>query len=211
MKRILMMSLLSLNLLFANNNYIDLEGSAIKEKVNQFKILLEKKEKEITIFSEKKEVKLPVESNLEQTTMYGHIINQNSHPEYFLLNNNSITNIVKLYESEIFNVNVTEVNNADITVNVISGKIIIEYNSKIEEIDIQSIHKVIVELNIEIIKNGKRIERNIKMDDNLEKTGVNFKEAWTVEDVENFKIESLKTKITNIIEVEIHKVIKEVK
>lgn len=181
---------------------IELSGKYSQELGNPFRVLLEKKEKSINIFSEDKKVKLEVESNLDNNSIYNiHL----KHNKSYLLDNKSIENVLKNYYGEEYNI----INKkGNIEVNVLSGKVFLTYSDDGNS-QISHINAVEVELNIELVKNGLKTLKTIKLDNSLGKEGSNYSLSLTSEDFKNIKLTILDELIENIIDIMIFKAVKD--
>jgi hypothetical protein len=173
MKKISLAFLLSATLLFASNT-IELTAEYAKDLGNPFRVLLEKKDKDISIYSEKKDVILPVESNLDNNSIYSMNL---QHPKTFVLKNKSVENVVKQFYAEEFNV-IKGDSKSNVIVNVLSGKVMLDYMDVEQNQRMTHLTKVEVELVIEVIKNGVRTEKKVLMDDKLGIEGDNYN--WTI-------------------------------
>jgi hypothetical protein len=204
MKKISLAFLLSATLLFASNT-IELTAEYAKDLGNPFRVLLEKKDKDISIYSEKKDVILPVESNLDNNSIYSMNL---QHPKTFVLKNESVENVVKQFYAEEFNV-IKGDSKSNVIVNVLSGKIMLDYMDVEQNQRMTHLTKVEVELVVEVIKNGVRTEKKVLMDDKLGMEDVNYKWTITVDDIKRISIQSLDSIINNIIEFSIYDKIKD--
>lgn len=204
MKKISLAFLLSATLLFASNT-IELTAEYAKDLGNPFRVLLEKKDKDISIYSEKKDVILPVESNLDNNSMYSMNL---QHPKTFVLKNESVENVVKQFYAEEFNV-IKGDSKSNVIVNVLSGKVMLDYMDVEQNQQMTHLTKVEVELVVEVIKNGVRTEKKVFMDDKLGMENVNYKWTITVDDIKRISIQSLDSIINNIIEFSIYDKIKD--
>ena len=206
MKKISLAFLLSATLLFASNT-IELTAEYAKDLGNPFRVLLEKKDKDISIYSEKKDVILPVESNLDNNSMYSMNL---QHPKTFVLKNKSVENVVKQFYAEEFNV-IKGDSKSNVIVNVLSGKVMLDYMDVEQNQRMTHLTKVEVELVVEVIKNGVRTEKKVLMDDKLGVNGNNYDLTLTIDDILNIKISSMKKNIHNIIEYELYIATKDTK
>lgn len=189
MKKIISAFFVFSSIVFAST--IELTGKYSQELGNPYRVLLEKKNKSIEIYSESKSVKLKVESNLDSNSIYNL---QLQHPKEYVFNNKTIENVLKNYYGEEFNI----VNKkGNIELNVLSGRVILTYLDN-ENSQINHINKVEVELTVELIKNDKKIQKTILMDDTLGITGDNYN--WTIRKTFDFSIKSLNSTIEEIIE-----------
>jgi hypothetical protein len=204
MKKISLAFLLSSTLLFASNT-IELTAEYAKDLGNPFRVLLEKKDKDISIYSEKKDVILPVESNLDNNSIYSMNL---QHPNTFVLKNESVENVVKQFYAEEFNV-IKGDSKSKVIVNVLSGKVMLDYMNVEQNQQMTHLTKVEVELVVEIIKNGVKTVKTILMDNKLGIEGKNYSLSLTSDDFKNIEIKNLIVYVNNIIEVEIYKIIKE--
>jgi hypothetical protein len=202
MKKISFAFLLTTSLLFASNNVIELSGKYSENLGNPFRALLEKKDKEISIFSQNKEVVLKVESNLDNDSIYNMRL---EHPKTFILKNKSVENIVEDYYAEEYKVLHKK---GGVEVNVLSGKVILDYMNMENNQQIHNLKKVEVELNVEINKNGVKTTKTILMDNKLGITSKNFKWSIVSSDFKNLDLKNLSESIQSIIETEIYTVIK---
>jgi hypothetical protein len=170
-------------------NTISLSGEYAKNDLgNSFRVLLEKKEKKISIFSMEKDVILKVENDLKNRDIFNRQFNE--YPTKVILRNASVENVLKAYYSEEFKVEID--GKANVIVNVLDGKIELEHFFN-DDTNIRPLLKrVEVSLNIEIIKNGVKTVKNIVMDDKLEMP-VSYKDFLTSKD---FKKEALDFDIT---------------
>lgn len=170
MKKIVLMVMLMISSMFGNE--LVLSGEYAKDLGNPFRVLLEKKDKNISIHSSDKDVILTVESNLDNDSVFRTHL---QHPKTFILKNKSVENIVKQYYGEEYNV-ILGNSSANVIVNVLSGKVILDY------MDVENQHhllkKVEVELTVEIIENGVKRTETVLMDDRLKIEGDNYN--WTI-------------------------------
>lgn len=206
MKKISLAFLLSATLLFASNT-IELTAEYAKDLGNPFRVLLEKKDKDISIYSENKDVILPVESNLDNNSIYSMNL---QHPKTFVLKNESVENVVKQFYAEEFNV-IKGDSKSNVIVNVLSGKVMLDYMDVEQNQQMTHLTKVEVELVVEVIKNGVRTEKKVLMDDKLGVNGNNYDLTLTIDDILNIKISSMKKNIHNIIEYELYIATKDTK
>lgn len=198
MKKISLSFLLSATLLFASNT-IELTAEYAKDLGNPFRVLLEKKDKDISIYSENKDVILPVESNLDNNSMY----NMNlQHPKTFVLKNKSVENVVKQFYAEEFNV-IKGDSKSNVIINVLSGKVMLDYMNVEQNQLTTHLTKVEVELVIEVIKNGIKSTKTVLMDDKLGIEKTEYK--WTLRtNIFNLEIKNISDYIKEIIENEIY-------
>lgn len=203
MKKISLAFFLSSSILFATNT-IELTGEYAKNLGNPFRVLLEKKDKNISIFSQNKDVILKVESNLDNNSIYS---NRLEHPSTYTLKNETIENVVKQFYGEEFNV-ILGNEKSDVLVNVVSGKVMLTYMDTEQNQIAHLLTKIEVELVVEVIKNGIKSSKTILMDNKLGINGTNYSLSLTSEDLKNIEIKSLSIYINNIIEFEIYKTIK---
>lgn len=198
MKKISLSFLLSATLLFASNT-IELTAEYAKDLGNPFRVLLEKKDKDISIYSENKDVILPVESNLDNNSMY----NMNlQHPKTFVLKNKSVENVVKQFYAEEFNV-IKGDSKSNVIINVLSGKVMLDYMNVEQNQLTTHLTKVEVELVIEVIKNGVKSIKTVLMDDKLGIEKTEYK--WTLRtNIFNLEIKNISDYIKEIIENEIY-------
>lgn len=170
MKKVVLMILMISSMLFGNE--LVLSGEYAKELGNPFRVLLEKKDKNISIHSVDKDMILKVESNLDNDSV---LRNHLQHPRIFILKNKSVENIVKQYYGEEYNVVLGD-DSPDVIVNILSGRVILDY------MDVENQHnllkKVEVELTVEIIENGVKRVATVLMDDKLKIEGDNYN--WTI-------------------------------
>lgn len=193
-KKILAISLFA-TCLFAEN--INLSGESINNLINPYKSIFGEKKKNINVYSEKKEISLKVNSNYNGPK-----------EKEFILNNETISLVMKQIFSEEYNV--FENKNSDITFNILSGEISLDYTDL--ENNIQSLREIIVSLNVEIIIKGNKINKKISLDNTLgDKNLSDYKGFITNEDLMNLKIISVKENIVKIIEREIFNLVREVK
>lgn len=200
MKKIVLMVMLMISSMFGNE--LVLSGEYAKDLGNPFRVLLEKKDKNISIYSIDKDVVLKVESNLDNDSVFRTHL---QHPKTFVLKNKSVENIVKQYYGEEYNV-ILGNSSANVIVNVLSGKVILDY------MDVENQHhllkKVEVELTVEIIENGVKRTETVLMDDKLNKTGKDYTGAITTEDISNISIKTVEKTIKNIIEFSLYTKVK---
>lgn len=193
-KKILAISLFT-SCLFAEN--INLSGESINNLINPYKSIFGEKKKNINVYSEKKEISLKVNSNYNGPK-----------EKEFILNNETIYLVMKQIFSEEYNV--LENKNSDITFNILSGEISLDYTDL--ENNIQSLREIVVSLNVEIIIKGNKINKKISLDNTLgDKNLSDYKGFITNEDLMNLKIISVKENIIKIIEREIFNLVREVK
>jgi hypothetical protein len=198
MKKISLAFLLSATLLFASNT-IELTAEYAKDLGNPFRVLLEKKDKDISIYSEKKDVILPVESNLDNNSIYSMNL---QHPKTFVLKNESVENVVKQFYAEEFNV-VQGDSKSNVIVNVLSGKVMLDYMDVEQNQRMTHLTKVEVELFVEVIKNGVKSTKTVLMDDKLGIEKTEYK--WTLRtNIFNLEIKNISDYIKEIIENEIY-------
>jgi hypothetical protein len=198
MKKISLAFLLSATLLFASNT-IELTAEYAKDLGNPFRVLLEKKDKDISIYSENKDVILPVESNLDNNSIYSMNL---QHPKTFVLKNESVENVVKQFYAEEFNV-VQGDSKSNVIVNVLSGKVMLDYMDVEQNQRMTHLTKVEVELFVEVIKNGVKSTKTVLMDDKLGIEKTEYK--WTLRtNIFNLEIKNISDYIKEIIENEIY-------
>lgn len=198
MKKISLAFLLSATLLFASNT-IELTAEYAKDLGNPFRVLLEKKDKDISIYSEKKDVILPVESNLDNNSTYSMNL---QHPKTFVLKNQSVENVVKQFYAEEFNV-IKGDSKSKVIVNVLSGKVMLDYMNVEQNQQMTHLTKVEVELVVEVIKNGVKSTKTVLMDDKLGIEKTEYK--WTLRtNIFNLEIKNISDYIKEIIENEIY-------
>lgn len=198
MKKISLAFLLSATLLFASNT-IELTAEYAKDLGNPFRVLLEKKDKDISIYSEKKDVILPVESNLDNNSIYSMNL---QHPKTFVLKNKSVENVVKQFYAEEFNV-IKGDSKSNVIVNVLSGKVMLDYMDVEQNQRMTHLTKVEVELVVEVIKNGVKSTKTVLMDDKLGIEKTEYK--WTLRtNIFNLEIKNISDYIKEIIENEIY-------
>lgn len=123
------------------------------------------------------------------------------YPTTLILNNSSVQNVLKVYYSEEYKVEVKE--KADVIVNVLGGKIELEHFFDDDKNIRPILKKIIVNLNVEIIKNGIKTTQNITLDDKLGKEDTSYK--WTMRE-DTFKRNplSLFKNVPEIIENQIY-------
>ena len=167
--------------------------------------MLEKKDKNISIFSQNNDVVLKVESDLDKDSTF---LNRLDHPSSYILKNETIENVVKQFYGEEYNV-VLGNEQSDVIVNILSGKIMLTYKDIDENQIANLLTKVEVELVVEIIKNGVKTVKTILMDNKLGIEGKNYRLSITSDDFKNIEIKYLNVHVNNIIEVEIYKVLKD--
>lgn len=207
-KKLLLTLSLFVNLSFGNSETISLTGDFAKNDLgNPFRALLEKKDKSISIFSENKDVSLKVETDLQGSSKFSGF--SKDYPTTLILKNSSIMNVLKAYYGEEYQVSIKE--NADVVVNVLGGKLVLEHFFDDETSIRPMLKKITVSLDIEIVKNGIKIVKSVKMDNKLGKTGKDYKYSITSKDFEKIEFKNLNKHIQNIIEFEIYKSIKESK
>lgn len=198
MKKILCLLFLSFSLIFAET--ISLSGDYAKNDLsNPFKVLLEKKEKTISVNAENKDVVLKVENDLKNNDIFNRPLKE--YPSEIILKNSSVKNVLKIYYSEEYKVEVKE--KADVIVNVLGGKIELEHFFDDDKNIRPILKKIIVNLNVEIIKNGIKTTQNITLDDKLGKEDTSYK--WTMRE-DTFKRNplSLSKNVPQIIENQIY-------
>lgn len=191
---------LFVSLSFGNIETISLTGDFAKNDLgNPFRALLEKKDKSISIFSENKDVSLKVETDLRGSSKFSGF--SKDYPTTLILNNSSVQNVLKVYYSEEYKVEVKE--KADVIVNVLGGKIELEHFFDDDKNIRPILKKIIVNLNVEIIKNGIKTTQNITLDDKLGKEDTSYK--WTMRE-DTFKRNplSLSKNVPQIIENQIY-------
>ncbi|MCT7544431.1 MULTISPECIES: hypothetical protein [Aliarcobacter] len=199
-KKLLLTLSLFVNLSFGNSETISLTGDFAKNDLgNPFRALLEKKDKSISIFSENKDVSLKVETDLRGSSKFSGF--SKDYPTTLILNNSSVQNVLKVYYSEEYKVEVKE--KADVIVNVLGGKIELEHFFDDDKNIRPILKKIIVNLNVEIIKNGIKTTQNITLDDKLGKEDTSYK--WTMRE-DTFKRNplSLSKNVPQIIENQIY-------
>jgi hypothetical protein len=130
------------------------------------------------------------------------------HPNTFVLKNESVENVVKQFYAEEFNV-IKGDSKSKVIVNVLSGKVMLDYMNVEQNQQMTHLTKVEVELVVEIIKNGVKTVKTILMDNKLGIEGKNYSLSLTSDDFKNIEIKNLIVYVNNIIEVEIYKIIKE--
>ena len=198
MKKILCLLFLSFSLILAET--ISLSGDYAKNDLsNPFKVLLEKKEKTISVNAENKDVILKVENDLKNSDIFNRPLKE--YPSEIILKNSSVENVLKVYYSEEYKVEVKE--KADVIVNVLGGKIELEHFFDDDKNIRPILKKIIVNLNVEIIKNGIKTTQNITLDDKLGKEDTSYK--WTMRE-DTFKRNplSLFKNVPEIIENQIY-------
>lgn len=198
MKKILCLLFLSFSLIFAET--ISLSGDYAKNDLsNPFKVLLEKKEKTISVNAENKDVILKVENDLKNNDIFNRPLKE--YPSEIILKNSSVKNVLKIYYGEEYKVEVKE--KADVIVNVLGGKIELEHFFDDDKNIRPILKKIIVNLNVEIIKNGIKTTQNITLDDKLGKEDTSYK--WTMRE-DTFKRNplSLFKNVPEIIENQIY-------
>ena len=198
MKKILCLLFLSFSLIFAET--ISLSGDYAKNNLsNPFKALLEKKEKTISVNAENKDVVLKVENDLKNNDIFNRPLKE--YPSEIILKNSSVKNVLKIYYGEEYKVEVKE--KADVIVNVLGGKIELEHFFDDDKNIRPILKKIIVNLNVEIIKNGIKTTQNITLDDKLGKEDTSYK--WTMRE-DTFKRNplSLFKNVPEIIENQIY-------
>lgn len=191
---------LFVSLSFGNSENISLTGDFAKNDLgNPFRALLEKKDKLISIFSENKDVSLKVETDLQGSSKFAGF--SKDYPITLILKNSSILNVLKVYYSEEYKVEVKE--KADVVVNVLGGKVVLEHFFDDETSIRPMLKKITVNLEVEVIKNGIRTVENIVMDNKLGIEDTSYK--WTIR-TDNFKINplSISKNVPQIIENEIY-------
>jgi hypothetical protein len=185
--------------IFAND--IKLTGEFSELYGNPFmKIIKENKTNTVNICSQSGTIKLPVESNLDNTNFMSQIKHKNS----YIIDNKTVENVLEDYFSEDNNI---KKSCGEYEVNIKSGKIILTYTD-FENNQLEILQKVEVSLQVELINNKtgfKKVE-NITMDNTLGRKGDNYN--WSITTDINLKIEQLEKTIQKIIETEIYTVIK---
>lgn len=193
MKKILCLLFLSFSLIFAET--ISLSGDYAKNDLsNPFKVLLEKKEKTISVNAENKDVVLKVENDLDESKYAGFLKN---YPKEVIFKNDSIVNVLKAYYQQDYFVDVKE--KADITVNVLKGNILLEHFFHDDDLFNPSLRKIIVTIDVEFIKNGMRRIQTFTMDHKLNKEDTAYKKTLRTEDFKIRKL-SIATDVPRIIE-----------
>ncbi len=191
---------LFVSLSFGNIETISLTGDFAKNDLsNPFRALLEKKDKSISIFSQNRDVVLKVENDLKNSDIFNRPLKE--YPSEIILKNSSVENVLKVYYSEEYKVEVKE--KADVIVNVLGGKIELEHFFDDDKNIRPILKKIIVNLNVEIIKNGIKTTQNITLDDKLGKEDTSYK--WTMRE-DTFKRNplSLFKNVPEIIENQIY-------
>ncbi len=191
---------LFVSLSFGNIETISLTGDFAKNDLsNPFRALLEKKDKSISIFSQNRDVVLKVENDLKNSDIFNRPLKE--YPSEIILKNSSVENVLKVYYSEEYKVEVKE--KADVIVNVLGGKIELEHFFDDDKNIRPILKKIIVNLNVEIIKNGIKTTQNITLDDKLGKEDTSYK--WTMRE-DTFKRNplSLSKNVPQIIENQIY-------
>lgn len=199
-KKLLLTLSLFVNLSFGNSETISLTGDFAKNDLsNPFRALLEKKDKSISIFSQNRDVVLKVENDLKNSDIFNRPLKE--YPSEIILKNSSVENVLKVYYSEEYKVEVKE--KADVIVNVLGGKIELEHFFDDDKNIRPILKKIIVNLNVEIIKNGIKTTQNITLDDKLGKEDTSYK--WTMRE-DTFKRNplSLSKNVPQIIENQIY-------
>ena len=199
-KKLLLTLSLFVNLSFGNSETISLTGDFAKNDLgNPFRALLEKKDKSISIFSLNIDVVLKVENDLKNSDIFNRPLKE--YPSEIILKNSSVENVLKVYYSEEYKVEVKE--KADVIVNVLGGKIELEHFFDDDKNIRPILKKIIVNLNVEIIKNGIKTTQNITLDDKLGKEDTSYK--WTMRE-DTFKRNplSLSKNVPQIIENQIY-------
>lgn len=193
MKRILILLFLSFSLIFAET--ISLSGEyAEKNLSNPFKVLLEKKEKTISVNAENKDVILKVENDLDESKYASFLKN---YPKEVIFKNDSIVNVLKAYYQQDYFVDVKE--KADITVNVLKGSILLEHFFHDDDLFNPSLRKITVTIDVEFIKNGMKRTQTFTMDHKLNKEDTAYKRTLRTEDFKIRKL-SIATDVPRIIE-----------
>ena len=185
--------------IFAND--IKLTGEFSELYGNPFmKIIKENKTNTVNICSQSETIKLPVESNLDNTNFMSQIKHKNS----YIIDNKTVENVLEDYFSEDNNI---KKSCGEYEVNIKSGKIILTYTD-FENNQLEILQKVEVLLQVELINNktGLKKVENITMDNTLGRKGDNYN--WSITTDINLKIEQLEKTIQKIIETEIYTVIK---
>lgn len=193
-KKLTCISILTISL-FANTE-ISLYGESISSFGNPYMVLFGEKNKSISVYSENKDIKLKVTSNYKGYK-----------EDFIILKNETILNILKQSFGEEYKVNINK--NSDISVNVISGKIDIDYMDL--DNNLQSLREIVVELNVELIKNGIKMTKTISLDQTLGDSSKNYSGFITTDDKIDLTLTSINKVIQVIIEREIFNLIKEVK
>lgn len=203
MKKICFTILLSSSIAFASN-VIELTGEYTQNLGNPFRVVFEKKEKDITVFSMTKDVKLEVDSNIDNDSIY----NLNIHyPKEYILKNKSLESVSENFFNEEYNVMHSS---GDFELDIKSGNIYITFfKDNIEQVN--NIQAIDVKLDVEIKKNGKLISKTVELDNNLGVEGSNYSWSITSEDFKNLKLIYLDSVVKNIIEVALFRAIKDVK
>ncbi len=193
MKKILCLLFLSFSLILAET--ISLSGDYAKNDLsNPFKVLLEKKEKTISVNAENKDVVLKVENDLDESKYAGFLKN---YPKEVIFKNDSTVNVLKAYYQQDYFVDVKE--KADITVNVLKGNILLEHFFHDDDLFNPSLRKIIVTIDVEFIKNGMRRIQTFTMDHKLNKEDTAYKKTLRTEDFKIRKL-SIATDVPRIIE-----------
>ena len=97
MKKIFLAFFLLSSIVFAANT-IELTGEYAKDLGNPFRVLLEKKDKNISIFSQNNDVVLKVESDLDKDSTF---LNRLDHPSSYILKNETIKKIKLHYKNRM--------------------------------------------------------------------------------------------------------------
>ncbi len=194
-KKLLLTLSLLVSLSFGNIETISLSGDYAKNDLsNPFKVLLEKKEKTISVNAENKDVVLKVENDLDESKYAGFLKN---YPKEVIFKNDSIVNVLKAYYQQDYFVDVKE--KADITVNVLKGNILLEHFFHDDDLFNPSLRKIIVTIDVEFIKNGMRRIQTFTMDHKLNKEDTAYKKTLRTEDFKIRKL-SIATDVPRIIE-----------
>ncbi len=194
MKKIILLSLLVLTTVFSST--INLTGEYSNQLGNPFrKLLNEGNTKTINIYSSNKNVVLSVTSNLDNSNNYGQL----QHPKEFILNNKSVENVVEDFYIEEFEVFHKE---GGLIVNILSGSINLDYVDIDNNQQLNHLNKVEITLNLEIVRNGEKVLKVIKMDNTLGRTGDTF--DFTIRTTFDFEIKNLDRIVREIIENSIY-------
>lgn len=186
---------LFVSLSFGNIETISLTGEYAKNDLsNPFKVLLEKKEKTISVNAENKDVVLKVENDLDESKYASFLKN---YPKEVIFKNDSIVNVLKAYYQQDYFVDVKE--KADITVNVLKGNILLEHFFHDDDLFNPSLRKITVTIDVEFIKNGMRRIQTFTMDHKLNKEDTAYKRTLRTEDFKIRKL-SIATDVPRIIE-----------
>lgn len=184
-------------------NVIELTGETASKYGNPFKSIFGERTSTMNIYSETKDIILDVEVlGVNNNDMFNTAL---VYPKQFTLKNGSVTNVTRLFFEEDYKVNI---NKGGVEVNVLKGKVFLTFD---EVQNTYLLQKTEVELLIEIISNGVKQEKKVRLDHNLNmKKRDNFLIVHT-NMMSNIKIENINEIVSKIIETNIYNSLKEEK